>query len=421
MAHASRGEKIAKLQQKDFLRFRIPAPDVADPREQAETEKKFEAVLARVNAAKVQMDEPSIHEAVVAVLGAVDLYKGLRWMVERDCGGQLVTNAWLKIHEILTQAELVPEGEEEVRAFFNAELPGAFAAATNHYMKTQRPGTRYDWVASSYYPPEAPKSQTEREILGDKYEVYARNRDHWLMDPPGSEKKQPNTGDVTDAANIEDLAARARAHFGGRGATLYTSDAGIDVSEDYSRQEEATSLLNFGQILLGLAALAEGGDLVTKQYTFSRPFSHSLLSLLSSLFVELAVVKPLTSRPPNSEVFIVGKGFRGISKPLLARLLKRLAHCKEHGVEPTALGGLWDLVPYSAESAAALLRATTRIHAEQQVAFIDEAVGFARRFGRGVGPLKESLRDVARRDQKAWLRNNPVGKLAPVDRLPAKS
>lgn len=73
------------------------------------------------------------------------------------------------------------------------------------------------------------------------------------------------------------------------GATLYTSDAGIDASSDYNRQEEITARINYGQIICGILSLAKGGHLVTKQYTFLTLFSRSLIALLAALFDELYV------------------------------------------------------------------------------------------------------------------------------------
>jgi hypothetical protein len=118
------------------------------------------------------------------------------------------------------------------------------------------------------------------------------------------------------------------------GATLYTSDAGIDVSGDYNRQEEHTALLNFGQIVCGILSLAPGGVLVTKQYSFLTEFNREVIVLLSSLFDCLRIVKPVTSRPANSEVYLIGAGFRGVGRAMADGLLDMLTAMKRRETAP---------------------------------------------------------------------------------------
>ena len=119
------------------------------------------------------------------------------------------------------------------------------------------------------------------------------------------------TGDVTDPNTVISLGIGVKSRFTNTaGAVLYTSDVGIDVTGDYAGQEENTSAINYGQIISGLLALAPGGNFVTKQYTFFTPFSRSLIALVASFFEETYITKPATSRPGNSEVYLVGKGFK---------------------------------------------------------------------------------------------------------------
>ena len=141
-------------------------------------------------------------------------------------------------------------------------------------------------------------------ILGDTYGLYAQNRDQWLMDPG-------MRGDVTDVPSIRELVRRARTKLGE--VDLYTSDAGIDVSEDYAGQERLTARLNLGQIVVGLMALRVGGTLVTKMFTFVHPYTLSVIGVCASLFNTLYVTKPKTSRVTNSEIYLVGIGFRGLT------------------------------------------------------------------------------------------------------------
>jgi hypothetical protein len=217
-----------------------------------------------------------------------------------------------------------------LRVFCNAELPGAFITAVIAWCRTEtarrlrqsnpRPADPApDWVASSYEPGAA-AAGGNRTILGDRYGFLRANPRRWFIGehsalPAGT---PPITGDVTEERTQRVLAAALCARWPGSpddadtaGADLYTSDAGIDVTADYSTQEAQTLAINAGQVLCGLQTLARGGMLVTKQYTFLLQQNRALIALLTPLFDSFRVVKPLTSRPANSELYLVGTGYRG--------------------------------------------------------------------------------------------------------------
>jgi hypothetical protein len=231
-----------------------------------------------VNEAKSKLDE--IPENVFfTITSSLDMYAKLRTLVQKTYNMEHATNAALKMYEMINQLELLMIGNTclpVVNLFCNAELPGAFIIAINHFMRTKCVSSDFDWIASSYLP-EAAMQAGDSTILEDKYKIYEKNRLHWLMGPAPNampEGEPPISGDVTDPLVINALGNATHQRFAlNDGATLYTSDVGIDIaSEDLNRQEELTAFINFGQILSGLLALAQGGTLITKQYTFFTPF-----------------------------------------------------------------------------------------------------------------------------------------------------
>eukprot|EP00276_Gloeochaete_wittrockiana_P005361 CAMPEP_0184669880 /NCGR_PEP_ID=MMETSP0308-20130426/79513_1 /TAXON_ID=38269 /ORGANISM="Gloeochaete witrockiana, Strain SAG 46.84" /LENGTH=92 /DNA_ID=CAMNT_0027116359 /DNA_START=20 /DNA_END=295 /DNA_ORIENTATION=- len=56
--------------------------------------------------------------------------------------------------------------------------------------------------------------------------------------------------------------------------------------------------------------LRKGGDFVCKIFDIYRPFNVGLFYLLYRHFDRVAIFKPLTSRPANSERYVVCKGFK---------------------------------------------------------------------------------------------------------------
>ena len=290
-------------------------------------------------------------------------------------GFPFATNAALKMYELIYAMGLV-DCNKPIYAFCDAELPGAFIVALNHYIKTKCKNTApfFDWVGSSYYPESAAKVG-DTTILGDKYGLYANNRAHWLMGPPPNalpRDSPESTGDLTNKISVQILSSAVHARFKqNKGATLATGDAGIDVSADYTNQENSTALLNYGQVLAAIMSLAPGGNLVTKQYTFNTPFNRSLIALMAYLFEEAYITKPVTSRPANSEIYLVGKGFKSalLDFELVKSLLERLDSYSARNVSPCDGPPLFNPAGY-AQADQVMLEAAREIHEIQQVNFL---------------------------------------------------
>lgn len=397
-----------KVLQKSHIAFLVAPPANKEKRCSADElfESEDEAPFDRAEFAKIDTALRKAKEALdpyesdpnlANTLRAVDVHVGLKFRL-RGFDAQIVTNAWLKIYEIVTRMGLFKaacsDSEHALRAFCNAELPGAFVSALNHYVATYHPGVEFDWVASSLI-------ADDSSILGDQYKLCAENPDRWLMD-------SDCPGDVTQVADIRTLAERAKEKLGE--VDLYTSDAGIGVSEDYGSQERLTAHINLGQIVTGLLALRVGGVLVTKMYTFVEEFSISVISVCAALFDSFYVTKPKTSRAANSEVYLVGIGYRGLSPESKERLLGAV---DDFDFERP-------LFPACAETertTRSLLLAAQQIHERQQVAALNEAVALHRQFGPKVQNLRSALQSVYRNAEKQWLSENPVKKLPPEAQL----
>ena len=270
-----------------------------------------------------------------------DPFTEIKRMIEQTYHAQCVTNAWLKCYEMLTKMNVLPLSEclgraqPTLRVFFNAEMPGAFICATQHYLQTHAPNVVMDWVASSLIEDiEAPIKQCEHteqapSMLGDQYGIHHHNPDRWLMGTT-------HNGDVTCADTLCKIRDQIYLRFPD-GVDMYTSDAGMDVSDNFDQQEETTALLNFGQVVSGLMCLRRGGVCLIKQFTFFTPWSLSLLEWVSGLFDSVVLVKPTTSRPANSEIYWIGNGFHGITKEVETALLQRMRECKTSPMPSMAL------------------------------------------------------------------------------------
>ena len=387
----------------------------------AEAEQPWREMTARLNAAKKLLD-PIPKTQFLAINQTLDLYRNLRRTMQQKYHMYDATNASLKMYELLMRLNLVDclaLADNQLNSFSNAELPGAFIIAINYYMHSKCSGKGFNWLASSYLPAAAAKTGNVT-ILEDKFKLYAMNRDRWLMGPrPNAlpEGFDDITGDVTDPNTVISLGIGVKSRFvNTAGAFLYTSDAGIDVTSDYAGQEENTSAINFGQIISGLLSLAPGGNFVTKQYTFFTPFSRSLIALVAGFFDETYITKPATSRPGNSEIYLVGKGFKGLSTEMTEALTERSELFQTLGVNPTTLGSL--VMPdILAQVDPVLFTIAEEFFMNIQIKFIEEYLEVFNNHMDKMAELETSVSKNVKEAEDTWLRENAVVPIKPEQSL----
>jgi len=79
---------------------------------------------------------------------------------------------------------------------------------------------------------------------------------------------------------------------------------------DFTSRDESSRLISFlHEIVYGLSVLSVGGSFICKIYF--TPLTIYILYVMSEMFSTFVITKPLTSRPEDSELYIVGKGFKG--------------------------------------------------------------------------------------------------------------
>jgi hypothetical protein len=405
-----------KLVAETFLKFKLPKLGAMPPllaindlsvEHNVKLDAEFKKIHEIVNAAQKPLDKLTQKE-YNSLSAHLDLYGALKNDFKAN-GFPFATNASVKMYELIKEMDLI-DCTKEIKVFCDAELPGAFITTIHHFIKTNcLPTKEYDWVSSSYYP-EAASAAGDSTILEDKYGMYSQNREHWLMGPrPNAllpEDSPVITGDLLNSSVVRTLSTSVHTRFSTtQGATLATSDAGIDVSGDYANQERDTALLNYGQILAAILSLAPGGHLVTKQFTFNSEFNRSLIALVTFLFAETYITKPVTSRPGNSEIYLVAKGFTGISPELTENLLNRL---ERYSDIPNPFDGAPFLLPVSyVQIDEVLLQAATEIHLKQQVAFLNEIDELYQKYKSNLTHLK-NMAPLSQKFTRNWLKKYPL-------------
>ncbi|KAF8931084.1 FtsJ methyltransferase domain-containing protein 2 [Haplosporangium gracile] len=113
------------------------------------------------------------------------------------------------------------------------------------------------------------------------------------------------TGDILNQENIDAFAALVEQQTNNLGVGLVSADGGISVDGDEAVQETLLQRLILCQILTMFMTLQKGGDFVVKVFDIFTPVTAGLVWILSRNFEKICVMKPLTSRPMNSERYVV--------------------------------------------------------------------------------------------------------------------
>ncbi|XP_064602092.1 cap-specific mRNA (nucleoside-2'-O-)-methyltransferase 1-like [Liolophura sinensis] len=117
-------------------------------------------------------------------------------------------------------------------------------------------------------------------------------------------------GDVFRTDNQAEFAKFVLANTDGKGVHMMMADGGFSVEGSENIQEILSKQLYLCQFLVALSILRTGGHFVCKLFDLFTPFSVGLVYLMYRVFDQVSIYKPVTSRPANSERYIVCKGCR---------------------------------------------------------------------------------------------------------------
>ena len=114
------------------------------------------------------------------------------------------------------------------------------------------------------------------------------------------------TGDLLKTENIVDMISEIQDKV-----DFITSDGGFDFSSDFNGQEVNSINLLASAMHLALSVQRPGGSFVLKIFDISLPDTFALLHILWKSYRKVVITKPFTSRPANSEKYVVCMDFIG--------------------------------------------------------------------------------------------------------------
>lgn len=114
-----------------------------------------------------------------------------------------------------------------------------------------------------------------------------------------------NTGDINNLENINYIKDSMHDK-----AYLITADGGFDEGNDFNNKEQLHYYLILNEIYSAIAVQKKNGHFILKVFDIFTNTSMHLLYLLSLLYEDVFIYKPKTSRPTNSEKYVICKYFK---------------------------------------------------------------------------------------------------------------
>ncbi|XP_077537911.1 cap-specific mRNA (nucleoside-2'-O-)-methyltransferase 1-like isoform X2 [Haemaphysalis longicornis] len=123
-----------------------------------------------------------------------------------------------------------------------------------------------------------------------------------------------NSGDIFEPDNQRAFSRFVRASTDSKGVHFVMADGGFSVDGQENIQEILSKRLYLCQFYTALSILRTGGHFVCKLFDIFTVFSVGLVYLMYRAFRHVSIFKPNTSRPANSERYIVCKWRRPDTK-----------------------------------------------------------------------------------------------------------
>ena len=223
----------------------------------------------------------------------------------------ILSRGFYKLWEIFFMFDLIDLKQINFVSAHLAEGPGSFIQATMFFrdLFCKKGLSKNDkYYAVTLHPEDEGGHVPELEKKFVKF--YEKEKPQRFILHKTYTKKQSggnfdkDNGDLTDPKTIN--------LFGGQmdqKAHIVTADGGFDWLNENTQEQEAFRLI-LAQIIAAIKIQKIGGHFVCKFFETYTTTSVKMIAMLSQLYKHVYFVKPLTSRPSNSEKYVVCMNFK---------------------------------------------------------------------------------------------------------------
>ena len=201
-----------------------------------------------------------------------------------------ISRSYFKLWEIFYNFELFKDFQNDQPFIFShlAEGPGGFMEASYNYMKKNNKKNNYYYgITLKPHNEYVPDWNKIKKIFDNDKKVQIDYGNLYIYD---------------DVLKYVKKFEEKKAHF-------VTADGGFDYSNDFNGQELNSCQIIYSEIAIALNVLRKNGCFVVKVFDLFSITSCQFLAILTSHFRVVNIYKPETSRPANSEKYLVCQDF----------------------------------------------------------------------------------------------------------------
>lgn len=252
-------------------------------------------------------------------------WKCCRWEINKYdflVKDPIINRAFYKYWEIVNEFSIFEKFSENDIIYHCAEAPGGFIQGSNIFLQLdsiiKKPMIINEIDSDGFT--KVKKKKFEQK----KYKIFtiSLNKDlpqYKSYNLPSYNKSvinkqvyitygKDNTGDINNIENIYYIKNLINKQ-NNNGFYLITSDLGFDEGNEFNNKEQLHCSAITNCILNAVILQQDNGNYILKVFDIFTETSIQLLYLLNTLYKEIYVYKPKTSRPSNSEKYIICKGF----------------------------------------------------------------------------------------------------------------
>lgn len=249
-----------------------------------------------------------------------ETWKTVRWIInDYDflVKTPIINRAFYKYWEIINRFQLQEVDNNKDIVIHLAEAPGGFIQVSQKIFGKNKNKKKIIKDEDGY-------KKIVKEYTSDKKNIYSMslNKDideYKKYNLPSYNENiitnnvvisygEDNTGNLLNLNNIHFLERMVK--DANRNVKIITADGGFDEGNDFNNKEQLHYSLILHEILAMLILSNRGTHFVLKMYDTYTKTSVDTLYLLHKIFETVNIFKPVTSRPTNSEKYIICKNLK---------------------------------------------------------------------------------------------------------------
>jgi len=270
-----------------------------------------------------------------------DKQNNLNLVVQNILGDNSISQAWLKMYEIISECNIIPLNKSGTfKSFHYCEAPGTFINCLNNYIYTKSKFDKFEWMAQSLHPRLAK--------IKDAYGIIKRHPKNWDWGKDG-------TGDITNPNNIIHYSKiiklfnmdtphntpNNKPHTTPNNIPfLITADAGLEP------EDPKYKMVAYSSYVAILYTLPIHGTMIykIKDTPLDLPLIWNLIYITYTNFKEMYVFKPVQNSQ-SREFYIIAKEYLGTDAKVLDYLIKQIDKFNKTTYEPPNTDLFDDMYP----------------------------------------------------------------------------